>query len=155
MAEKRANPKIDEVGLYLDQKKAANMLSLVEFIRANKIGIQHSSGTSWSMRYKGKQFGSLHIHNGTWRFAHRGLEKYYEMEDGDLKNFIFDNIYSRNCGDCQWNPEAQKAGYMKPTDCGCWPLRIFNADGDVLENTKRLIEYRKNCILEDLQTAKS
>ncbi|MCL2815366.1 MAG: hypothetical protein FWD23_12265 [Oscillospiraceae bacterium] len=148
MSSAKIKIKIEDVGNYLDAEKTANMLELVEFIRANKIGIQHSSGTSWSLRYKGKQFGSLHIHAGTWRFAHRGLEKYYEMEEGELKKFIFDNIYARTCGDCQWNPGAQKAGYMNPTGCGCWPLRIFNADGEVLENTKRLIEYRKNCLEE-------
>ena len=142
-------PRIDDVGDYLDAERTAAMLNLVEFIRANKIGIRHSSGTSWSLRYKGRQFGSLHIHNGTWRFAHRDLEKYYQMEEGDLKTFVFENIYSRTCGDCQWNPDAQKSGYMNPTDCGCWPLRIFNPDGEALEYTKRLIEYRKNCISED------
>jgi hypothetical protein len=149
MSKAKIKINIEDVGNYLDAERTANMLNLVEFLRANKIGIQHSSGTSWSLRYKGKQFGSLDIHNGTWRFAHRGLEKYYEMDDCDLKTFIFDNIYARTCGDCQWNPAAQKAGYMNPTGCGCWPLRIFNANGEVLEKTKRLIEYRKNCILED------
>jgi len=152
---KPAKPKIEDVGNYLDAEKTANMLNLAEFIRTNKIGIQHSSGASWSLRYKGRQFGSLHIHDGTWRFAHRGLDNYYKMEDCDLKRFIFEHIYVRECGNCQWNQNATKAGYMNPTDCGCWPLRIFNAAGDVLEQTKRLIEYRKNCILEDLTNEKS
>ena len=148
MSKAKIKINIDDVGNYLDAERTAAMLNLVEFIRANKIGIQHSSSTSWSLRYKGRQFGSLHIHNGTWRFAHRDLSKYYQMEEDDLKTFIFDNIYAKTCGDCQWNPDAQKAGYMNPTDCGCWPLRIFNPDGEALEYTKRLIEYRKDRILE-------
>ena len=77
------------------------------------------------------------------------LDKYYDMKEGELKSFIFENVYVRECGNCQWTPGATKAGYMKSTDCGCWPLRIFNPDGEVLEYTKKLVEYRKNCILED------
>ena len=146
--EKAAKPKIEEtVGKLLNAERAAAMLELVKFIRDSKIGIQWSTPTSWSLRYKGKLIGSLHIYNGTWRFAHRDIESYYQMEDSDLKTFIFDNMYARNCGDCQWNPGSPKSGYMNPTSCGCWPLRVFNADGEVLEKTKQLIEYRQVCIL--------
>ena len=141
----------DIVGDLLDAEKTAAMLNLIEFIRANKIGIQHASGNSWKMTYKSKLLGYFHIHNGTWRFAHNRiyLDRYYSMEDCNLKTFIFEHIYVSECGNCQWTQNATKAGYMKPTDCGCWPLRIFNAHGEVLEHTKELIEYRKNCILED------
>jgi len=150
--QKAAKPKIEDVaGDFLDTEKTAALLNLVEFIRANKIGIQWGSSNSWALNYKNKRLGYLKIHDGIWRFCHNRvyLEKYYTMEDGELKTFIFGNIYARTCGDCQSNPNAQKAGYMKPTDCGCWPLRIFNADGEVLEKTKQLIEYRKNWISED------
>jgi hypothetical protein len=81
------------------------------------------------------------------------------MEDSDLKSFIFDHIYAKTCGHCfctcradqngQTNLNEQKAGYMNPTGCSCWPLRIYNPTGEALDNTKRLIEYRMNCILED------
>ena len=151
MSKAKIKINIEDAGNYLDPERTSAMMDLVGFLRANKIGIQHSSGASWSLRYKGRNLGQINIYNGTWRFAHRGLDKYYQMEDGDLKSFIFDNIYARECGDCQWNQNAAKVKYMEPTTCGCWPLRIFNAGGEVLENTKRLIEFRMNCILEDLK----
>ena len=150
--QKAAKPKIEDVaGEFLDAEKTAAILNLVKFIRASKIGIQWGSGNSWSLNYRGKRLGYLKIHDGIWRFCHNRayLDSYYSMEDCELKTFIFDNIYARTCGECQWNPNAQKAGYMNLTECGCWPLRIFNADGQVLEHTKQLIEYRKNCILQD------
>ncbi|MCL2547369.1 MAG: hypothetical protein FWE06_09370 [Oscillospiraceae bacterium] len=155
--QKKIKPKIEDVGQYLTPDRAAAMLSLVEFVRANKIGVQHNSGQSWKLTCKGKGIGALHIHDGTWRFAQNCayIHKYYEMEEGDLKSFAFDHIYAKTCGDCQWNPSAQKAGYMNPTGCGCWPLRIFNPDGEVLEYTKQLIEYMKNCVIEEWQAAKS
>jgi len=147
--QKDVRPKIEDVaGDFLSAERTATLLDLVAFLRANKIGISWSSGNSWSLRSKGKLIGSLHIYDGTWRFSHRGLDIYYQMEDCDMKRFVFDHIYVRACGDCQWNQNTAKAGYMNPTTCGCWPLRIFNADGEVLENTKRLIEFRKMCILE-------
>ena len=152
--QKAVKPKIEDVaGDFLNAERTANMLNLVEFLRAGKIGIQWASGNSWALNYRSKRLGYLKIHEGTWRFSHNRmyLNKYYEMEDSDVKSFIFEHIYVRECGNCQWNQNATKAGYMNSTDCGCWPLRIFNADGDVLEQTKQLIEYRKNCILEDLK----
>jgi len=155
--QKKVKPKIDDVGQHLTPDRAAAMLNLIDFIRANKIGIQNGSGLAWSLRYKGKQFGSLHVHDGTWRFAHRDLDKYYEMDECDLKSFAFEHIYA-NCGiikSCQWNEEYPKAGYMNPTNCGCWPLRIFNPDGEALELTKQLIEFRKNHIIEEWQASKS
>ena len=150
--QKVIKPKIEEVaGDFLNAERTASLLNFAAFLRENKIGIQWASGNSWALNFKSKRFGSLHIYNGTWRFAHRGLEKYYAMEEGDLKSFIFDNIYIRECGNCQWNQNAAKVEYMQPTTCGCWPLRIFNPDGEVLENTKRLVEFRKNCILEEIK----
>jgi len=151
-SQKATRPKIEDVaGNFLSAENNATLQDFVKFLRAGKIGVGWASGNSWSLRYKGKLFGSLHIHNGMWRFAHRGIEKYYQMDDGDLKTFIFDNIYARNCGNCQWDPGSPKAGYMQPTGCGCWPLRIFNAGGEVLENTKKLVEFRMKCILEDIK----
>ena len=74
------------------------------------------------------------------------------MEDCDLKTFVFEHIYAKNCGNCvgtNANPNEVKAGYMNPTDCGCWPLRVYTPDGEALEYTKQLIEFRMNCILEN------
>jgi len=150
--QKSAKPKIEEVvGDLLNAERTAAILNLIEFVRANKIGIRHASGNSWKMTCKSKLLGYFHIHEGTWRFAHNRmyLDTYYKMDDCDLKTFIFDNIYVRECGNCQWTQNANKAGYMNPTDCGCWPLRIFNPDGEAMEKTKQLIQYRQNCILAD------
>ena len=151
--QKVTKPKPEAVaGDFLNAERTASLLKFTAFLRENKIGISWATSNSWSLRYKGKLLGSLHFHDGNWRFAHRGLEKYYEMEEGDLKSFIFDNIYIRECGNCQWTLTATKVDYMQPTTCGCWPLRIFNADGEVLENTKRLIEYRMKCITVDKES---
>ena len=172
--QKGAKPAIEDVASeFLDADKTAAILELVKFIRANKIGIQWATTNSWALNYKGKRLGYIKIHehaddikrhqqdgswsspgNRIWRFTHNRLhlDKYYSMEDCDLKTFVFDHIYAKTCGSgdlCQCNPNAQKAGYMNSTGCGCWPLRIFNPNGEALEKTKRLIEFRKNCILED------
>ena len=179
-SQKAVKPQIEDVaGDFLDAERTADIMNLVEFIRANKIGIRWNSANSWALTYKGKRLGFLMIYyldiqeDGTyerlfgkshplsksWLFCHRHdyLDRYYSMEDCDLKSFIFDNMYARNCGHCfcSWhikgNAEVneQKAGYMNPASCGCWPLRVYNPNGEALEFTKRLIEFRMNCILEE------
>lgn len=78
-----------------------------------------------------------------WGFCH-GLNDYYEMEEGGLKTFVFDNIYARTCkgGACHAaDPNPLKAGYMKPTACKCWPLSVYNPVGDRLERAKELVKY--------------
>ena len=177
-AQKVTKPKPEDVaGDFLDAGTTADMLNLTDFIRTNKIGIRWTSGNSWVLNYKGKRLGFLKIYyygidgeyerlfgethplHKSWFFCHKHdyLEHYYSMEDIDLKSFIFEHIYARNCGNCfcTWHLKGlselneQKAGYMKPADCGCWPLRIYNPAGEALEFTKRLIEFRMKCILED------
>ena len=67
------------------------------------------------------------------------------------------HIYARNCGHCFCTfhlkglkkLNEQKAGYMNPTGCRCWPLRIYNPAGEALDQTKRLVERRMNYILEE------
>ena len=177
-SQKITKPKPEDVaGDFLDAERFADMLNFVEFIRAKKIGIRWASGNSWALMYKSKKLGELKIYyydiqsgyerlfgktnplHGAWFFCHKRdyLERYYSMEECDLKSFIFDHIYARNCGHCFCSfhirglkkLNEQKAGYMNPAGCGCWPLRIYNPAGEALELTKRLIEYRKNCILEE------
>jgi len=161
--QKVIKPKPEDVaGDFLDTEKTAAMLNFVEFIRGNKIGIRWASSNSWTLHYKGKRLGYLKIFAGkpntsidrSWTFCHVHndfLSRYYSMEDCDLKTFIFDNIYAKTCGNCICynNMNARKAGYMKPTKCGCYPLRIFNPDNEILVYTKQLIEYKINCILEE------
>jgi len=181
-SQKAVKPKIEDVaGDFLDAERTADLLNIVEFIRANKIRIQWVSVYSWALLYKGKRLGFLKIYcydydddlnqvyeplfgkpnplHKSWFFCHRHdyLDRYYSMKDCDLKSFIFDNMYTRNCGHCfgTWkikgNKEVNelKAGYMNPASCGCWPLRVYNPSGETLELTKRLIEFRMNCILEE------
>ena len=165
--QKEVKPKPEDVaGDYLNAERTADILNFVEFVRANKIGIRWGSGNSWALNYKGKQLGFLKIYtgilgkpappdlDGTWFFCHRRtyLDRYYSMDDCDLKTFIFEHIYARNCGNCictNPNPNDIKAGYMNPTGCGCWPLRVYNPTGEALEKTKRLIELRMNYFLEE------
>ena len=181
-SQKAMKPKIEDVaGDLLDTERTADIINLVEFIRANKIGIQWVSVYSWALIYKGKRLGFLKIYclesdmnqiryehlfgkpnplHKSWFFCHRHdyLDRYYSIEDCVLKSFIFDNTYARNCGHCfcSWtikgNKEVNelKAGYMNPASCGCWPLRVYNPAGETLELTKRLIEFRMKCILDDL-----
>lgn len=176
-SQKTTKPKPKDVaGDFLAAERVASMLNFVDFAQANKIGIRWDSGNSWELKYKSKQLGFLKIYyydiqsgcerlfgksplHRSWFFCHNGnyLEHYYSMEDCDLKTFIFDNIYASNCGHCfcSWHLKGinklneQKAGYMNPTGCRCWPLRIYNPNGKVLEQTKQLVEYRMNCILEE------
>ena len=160
--QKTTKPKPEDVaGGSLSTEKTVAILNLVDFIRVNKVGIQWGSGNSWALSYKGKRLGYLKIciekpntsNYGSWLFFHNRayLNRYYKMDECDLKTIIFEHIYAKTCGNCftSGNKNAQKAGYMNPTDCGCYPLRIFNPDGEALEYTKQLIEYRKICILED------
>jgi len=172
--QKAVKPKIEDVaGDFLAAERAADIGNLVEFIRANKIGIRWVSGNSWALFYKNRQLGFLKIRyveceemsgksnpfHKSWVFCHRRdyLERYYSMEDCELKSFLFDHIYAKNCGYCicGWHLKEkaslneQKAGYMNPTECGCYPLRIYSPTGEALEFTKRLIELRMKYILED------
>ena len=179
--QKAVKPKIEDVaGDFLNAKRTDDILNLVEFIQVNKIGIRWVSGNSWALIYKGKKLGELKIYyydiqsgyeqlfgktnplHGSWFFCHKRdcLERYYNMEECDLKSFIFDHIYARNCGHCfcSWHMKEpaelneQKAGYMNPAACGCWPLRIYNPTGAALDKTKRLIEFRMQCISENPKT---
>lgn len=162
--EKLTKPKPEDVANdFLDAKKTSAMFNLVEFIRSKKIGIQWASSEAWSLNYKGKKLGSLKIGARydscdeiahSWHFRHHRsyLDCYYNMEDCELKSFVFEHIYAKCCGNCiatNGTPNEIKAGYMNPTDCGCWPLRIYNPDGNALEYTKQLIEFRMECILAD------
>ena len=164
--QKQVRPKPEDVaGAFLDPERASAMLGFVAFLRENKINIQWGSGNSWTLNYKGKRLGYLKIYTGilgkpalphldkSWFFCHNRLflDRYYTMEDSPLKTFVFDNIYARNCGNCLLTnaiPNEQKAGYMNPTGCGCFPLRIFNADSEALEYTQQLVSFRMKCIVE-------
>ena len=164
-AQKATRPKIEDVaGDFLDAGRTAALLNLAAYIRDNKINIQWASGNSWALNVKNKRLGYLkicdgspaQIYRGSWYFCHNRayLDNYYSMADSDFKTFIFENIYARNCGSCTVSskrPDEKKAGYMTPTDCWCWPFRIFNPEGEALEYVKKLIEYRKNCILEEMK----
>lgn len=163
----KIKPKPEDIAQdLLDEEKAAIFLNLVDFIRANKIGIRWASYCKWKCSFKGKKLGDISIYdgqyaayqpyNGSWRFSHGRdfLDLYYSMEDCDLKTFVFDNIYVAGCGNgkcTNTSPDAQKAGYMNPTGC-CYPLRIYNPSGETLEHTKQLILFRKNYILEITKT---
>ena len=181
--QKITKPKPEDVaGDFLNAGSTTDLLNLVEFIRANKIGIRWVSANSWKLVYKGKKLGFLKIYyidveyeylfgksnplHKSWFFCQQSdnykyeyFDRYYSMESGDLKSFVFDHIYTKTCGQCfctcradqsgQTNLNEQKAGYMNPTDCGCWPLRIYNPTGESLVNTKRLIEFRMNCVFEN------
>jgi len=59
----------DIVGDLLDAEKTAAMLNLIEFIRANKIGIQHASGNSWKMTYKSKLLGYFRPHDSNNNYS--------------------------------------------------------------------------------------
>jgi len=190
--QKELKPKPEDVaGNILDAERAADILNFIEFIRANKIGIRWISSNSWTLVYKGRRLGYLKIEcldvgygsgaeykrlfgephplKKSWFFCQQGsnqqypyLERYYNMEDCELKFFVFDHIYARSCGRCfcTWHIKGiaslneEKAGYMNPTQCGCWPLRIYNPNGESLELTKRLIEFWMERVLEEKQAAK-
>ena len=153
--QKITKPKPEDVaGDFLDAEKTAAFLNLVEFIRANKIGIRWASANSWTLNFKSKRLGYLKIHDqyGFWWFCHNHpINNYYSMEECDLKSFVFDNLYARDCEKCRIKRsiiDMPKAGVTNQNICACWPLRVFNPDGEVMEQTKRLIEYRMKCILE-------
>ena len=165
--QKVLRPKIEDVaGKYLDADRTAAILNFTGFLRANKVSIRWISSNSWKLLYKKESLGYIKIYTGilgkpaaphlygSWYFCQQYgyLSRYYEMDDSDLKRFIFDNIYAKNCGNCICTnpiPNDIKIGYMEPTGCKCWPLRIFNPDGEWLEYTKLLIEHRMNFILEE------
>ena len=185
--QKDLKPKPEDVaGNILDAERAADLLNFAEFLRANKIGIRWISSNSWTLAYKGRRLGYLKIKgvddkykrlfgepyplDKSWLFCQQVsyqqspyLDRYYSMDDCDLKSFVFDHIYARGCGRCfcTWdiNGKAslneEKAGYMNPTQCGCWPLRIYNPNGESLELTKQLIEFWMERILEEKQGLKS
>ena len=171
----------DVAGNFLNAKRTADILNLAEFIKSKKIGVHWTSGNSWALIYKSKRLGYIKIYyldiqeDGTyerlfgkphplsksWLFCHNRnyLERYYEMEDSGLKTFIYDNLYAKNCGRCfcTWHGkekaelDERKTGYMSPAGCGCWPLRVYNPAGETLELTKRLVEFRMDCISDDIK----
>ena len=49
-----------------------------------------------------QHFGKPHPLSQSWFFCHKRdhLERYYSMDDGELKSFTFDHIFARNCGRC-------------------------------------------------------
>ncbi len=164
--QKITKPKPEDVAeVFLDAERAAAMLNLVTFVRDVKVNVRWVSCNSWALNYKGKQLGFLKIYEhympvpaflGTWFFCHRSdyLDRYYSMEDCELKTFVFEHIYAKACGrkNCfaapHADPGALQAGYANPARCGCWPLRVYNPDGEKLERTKQLIEYRMKCLSE-------
>ena len=163
--QKLIKPKPEDIaGELNDANRVANILNLVEFIRSKKIGIQWEASNAWALKYKGKKIFQLKIGAARWdscdeiaqswhiRHNRLYLDYYYSMEDCELKTFIFEHIYAKACGNCigtNANPNEQKAGYMNPTECSCNPLRIYNPEGEAQEFTKRLIEFRMNCVLEN------
>ena len=157
--QKKIKPKIeDRITKCFAGEKAKNALDFVAWLRENKLSPGWSGTDGWNIRFKGKSLGTIGFYNGMWRFAigfstYRFLHEYYNMEECELKSFVFDHIYTKQCGHhdgCQWNPNAEKVEYMVPTECGCWPMRIFDAEGETLENMKKLIEYNKDCIQKNI-----
>ena len=159
--QKATKPKPEDVaGDFLDIERTAAMLNFVEFLRANKIGIRWASGNAWGLHYKGRKFGTVRIGDGmsasylhgSWYFSHgQPINRYYSMEDCDLKTFIFDNIYAKDCENCWLKHQSglKKIGEMNPNACTCYPMRIFNPDEERMEYSKQLIKYIMNWILEE------
>ena len=80
------------------------------------------------------------------------LDRYYSMDDCDLKTFIFDNIYAKDCENCWLKHQSglKKIGEMNPNACTCYPMRIFNPDEERMEYSKQLMKSRSPCVLEEL-----
>jgi len=176
--QKIKKPKIEDVAMdFLDEKRTADILDLAGFLKANKIGARWASANSWTLVFKGKRLGSVKIYyidaeyerlfgksnplTKSWMFCQRRecLDRYYSMDECELKTFAFEHIYAKSCGSCfvtcragadgQTNLSERKAGYMNPTGCGCWPLRVYNPEGESLELTKKLLEFWMKCVLDD------
>jgi len=152
--QRKNKPKIeDRIAECFTGEKAKNALDFVAWLRENKLNPGWAGTDTWNIRFKGKSMGTISFYKDMWRFAigfssYYFLQEYYNMEEYDLKSFVFNHIYAKQCGNCQWNPNTEKVGYMVPTGCGCWPMRIFNAEGKTLDNMKKLIEFNKYCIIK-------
>lgn len=158
--QKSIKPKPEDVAAdFLDNKKAALFLDIIDFIRADKINISWVSGNSWGLNVKGKRIAFLKIYNGNWLFCQqpRHMKFYNEVKDDDLKNFVCSYIRAKTCidGTCGEHPNMPKTDFNAPNVCTCWPLRIYILDKKTLEYTKQLIALSKNYIINELQAMKA
>ena len=141
--QKTTRPKPEEVAEdFLNTENIVSFLDIIKFIRANKIGIAWVSSNQWGLNVKSKRMGFVKMHEGNWLFRQqpRHMVFYEEMENSDLKQFVNSHIRQKVClyEKCYEGPDIPIAK-TKTSICTCWPLRIYNPNGDTFEQTKRLI----------------
>ena len=148
--QKSVKPKVEDAILQVlsgDRESAA--LDFAAFMQENKLSLRWASNNAWKAMYKGKSVCYMLINaGGDWviRFSQFTREKWFvdydsHITDAGLKDFVINNINSRNCPgrDCGITRNKTILGKTFEEVCTCWPIYMRNPGGTDLEDVKKLI----------------
>jgi len=148
-----AKPKIEDVireRLEGDRQKSA--LEFTAFLRENKLSPGRMDVGSYSVKSKGKSVCNVYIQTGgRWmmRFRPSTLEKMYSDV---LLSFILENIHhpEPRCPNCPGiiKNYAEILGKQPDNVCNCWPVMIYNPEGETLDLCKKFVLHIKSVIAE-------
>lgn len=166
-AQKELKPKVDDVSReLLGEDKLENVLSFLEFLKANKLTPRWYTTNSWVVKYKNKEVCRIKLDwmprpsdkESFWAicYNHFTRQKWFSVDDitvDGLKEFIWNNINpphgcNRKEGRCKGWQNVTILGKSFKAVCGCYPLVVKNPDGKTLEYVKEFVLLIKDVIAD-------
>lgn len=158
--QKELKPKAEDVAAKLiDGNNLKNLMNFLEFLKDNKLTPRWQSSNSWKVTYKNKSvcYVNLNDREKFWMIRHsqftrdQWFKDYDEyIENNELKEFVLGHINAPICvgRGCKGRENMTILGKHFDSVCNCWPLTVKNADGAILENSKKLVLTIKNFIAD-------
>jgi len=157
--QKKVKPKIeDSISEYLDGEKKRNALEFVNYLKENKMSPQWISTNSWKSCYKQKLVCFTRVYpTNSWMIRPAlyntsnpcnpyDFEKF--MANEKLEEFIWENLkHCKNCLPCAPGQTMTIAGKKFHNMCGYHSVQINNPDITTINNSKKILEYKKNIII--------
>lgn len=154
--QKAVKPEVEAVAAeILEGDELNSLLDFVRFLRDNKLTPRWASSNSWTIRYKNKGLCYIKIDSRKRLWNARPERSFFDeydkyITDIDLKAFILEIVNPPLCEnrDCWKRREEAIFGKKFTEVCRCWPFKVDNPEGVVLERLKELILVSKNIIIE-------
>jgi len=151
----RTKPKLEEfIAVHLNDELQRNLLVFLEYCATKKISYKWSSTNTWTLKYKSKSIGLIHVSDANWTIG-VGFVELIQYDDfiveESLQNDILDNI--RHCTGCNtycapgYSQEILGKQYRKLCRAiyfldGKVCINFTNPHAKSMDKIKRMIDFR-------------